>query len=574
MRGPSLIPIGRALAGRLFRYVTPDRFLGVVTGTILAWNTVPSVSGGALSEWLAPVADVLPLESIPFLLSVLLLGAIPVAYLPRVYIGSLYRPLDEHRSARYLASAYIFGFATLWYVWFLKITYSTVPAYVPEPPSGVFTWYMILGFVLFAGLFRRIEDRSVFDTDHYLTYPFDLMSSDFQSELDTLAQNQRTRRLAALFIEVAGISVYILPAIFFGAFIGILNLYYPLLEVLAILGLVGQFLLRSERTPAPDSRLGGIFQTVTDIDSGFYRNLGLALQPRALSMFMVILFTVLQSLIPLFLWDGYETPLDGLYLGEITGAYGAMVELKTFPAVVYSLEKTGDLLVWFALSFTPLIIVCYSLWFWYHAIRRIPSLLYHSGVDYAELDVSMVQRRPPTSRPVGLFLPLAIMATAWLSQRFTWGEPFFPLSLATREFGFLFVWGTAAVWLCWTVLRTIERPTRPARSPMLELYLPFVIHTVIIADISFDSFGGAPMSGHLSILGLVLLLYYGVPRLSTVIELPTNQRILAGSVVGVGFFVVGLAELDIWTSMVAGLSMMGVIIGAGAMHDEIESSEE
>ncbi|MBB6647434.1 hypothetical protein [Halobellus ruber] len=574
----ALTSLARIVVRWLHWIPSVDRLLGVVSGTILAWNTVPGLiatttPGGAASRLVGVQPGVLA-SLVSLGLNVLLLGLVVVAFLPRVYVGPLREPIRSHSVVRRTLVTYAFAVGTVYYLWGSSVGTSSLPAGVPAPPQWLLTVALFLGIPLAGVALYRIGSRPVSDPESRFVRPLVGLSTDddaaeaWRSEFGALAARPRIRRIASVMVVIAGTSVFVMPAALLGVFVGTLSLYYPIIEVVALVGTVGSWALRSDRTPTPDSVVGDGFAAATDVDSSFYRQLRTAVTPRAWGVFLPVLLGVLFAVVPLLLSGAYNTPAGAFRSAGLRDAYRSVAELRTLGSVAYALDVTGDAAVWVALSVTPLLVVCYCLWYWFRVVRRLPTLLYHADDAPVRARLGDAAATPTVSRPRGAFLPLAAVVWVWLSHRFTRGESFVPVPPAEGEFGFLLLWSMGVGALGWTVYDAMRSEPSVPDGPVRELYVPLGVQIVVVTDMGLDTIVEA--GSLLALLILFVGLYYLPAKVETLFEFPRSRRLLVCGVVGAAFSLLTSVRYDVSASLLAGAAIFATFALGGEWHEIVE----
>jgi hypothetical protein len=558
-----------------------DRLLGVVSGTILAWNALPGLFPASGPDWIASVLAGVQSGSlgalVPLCLSVLLLGLVVVATIPRVYVGPLSEPIGRHSRVRMVLGAYAFAVGAVFYLWGLSVGGSSLPAGLPGPPQWLLNATMLSGFLPVGVALSRVESRPIHHPDNYFARPLvglstaDDSAAGWRADFETLAGRPRLRPLVSLLVAAAGTSVFVVPATLLGIFVGTLSLYYPVIEIVALVGAVGSWVLRRDRTPAPDSPIGGGLDAARDVDSSFYRQLRTAVTPRAWGVFLPVLLGVLFAVAPLLLAGAYHTPTTAFSPSALLGAYWSLAELRTLGTLGYAVDVTGDAAVWAALSLTPLVVVCYCLWYWFRTVRRIPTLLYHADAASVRAHLDETAKTPNVSRPKGLLLPLCLVVWAWLSHRFTWGAAFVPIPLARGEFGFLLVWSVGIGVLAWTVYEAVQSAPTVPESPVREIYVPLGVQILVVMDMGLDRV--IELGSLLTLLVLFVSLYYLFPRAEVLFDLPRSRRILAFASVGSTFGFLLWLQYDVGLSLLLGAAVFVVFVLGGEWHDLIEESD-
>ena len=559
---------------------SPDRLMGAVSGTILAWNTVPSLLPLPVIDTVSRLS-VVPVGSLasllPLCLSVLLLGLVVVTTLPRVYVGPLREPVGRHSRIRTVLVTYAFAVGAAFYLWGLSVGGSGLPAGLPGPPQWLLNAVVIAGLLPVGAVLHQVESRPVRHPDNYFARSLVGFSTDddaadvWRGEFETLAEHHYMPTLAAGMVVVAGTSIFVVPAALLGIFIGTLSLYYPVIEIAALVGAVGSWVLQSDCTPDPDSPVGSGFEAARDVDSSFYRQLRTAVTPRAWGIFLPVLLGVLFAVVPLLLPHTYHTPTTAFRPSALLGAYSSIVELRTAGSLGYAVDVTGDAAVWAALSVTPLVVVCYSLWYWFRIVRRIPTLLYHADSAPLRARFQDAAEMPTVSRPRGSFLPLGVVVWSWLSHRFIWGASFVPMPAAQSEFGFLFVWSAGVSVLLWTVYDAVQTEPSVPDSPFREIYVPLGVQILVVMDMGLDRVAEA--GSLLTLLVLFVSLYYLLPKVETLFELARSRRLLVFALVGSAFAFLLSINYDVGVSLLVGALVFATFALGGEWHARIEDGE-
>ncbi|KAB1197307.1 MULTISPECIES: hypothetical protein [Haloferax] len=569
-------------ARRFWSGFTSNRLLGTVTVTAVTWNSLPTFTSvpilGVLARGLAEIQSALPSSGISFGLSVLLLAILIASYLPRIYLDVFAAPVRDHLRVQAVLSGHAFVTAVVAYALFLSTAYNGLPFGLTGVPSWTLSAVAFAGIPVVLLTLQSVESRSLENPDNYFTRPLVFLSGDenpreaTREGFEPYQNDTRMNQLVSLFVPIAGATAYTFPATFFGAFAGALNLYYPVLESVAFVGIVGTWVLQSERTPAPESRLGAGLKSATAVDTGFYRQIQTATNPKAWGAFGLLFFGVLLSVIPLLLGSSFHTPIDAFAPDTLLAAYRDVFRLHTLEAAGYAGEKTGDFVVWVGLTVTPFLVVCYGLWYWYHTARRLPSMLYEGGESQFSQKFTARARHPPVSRPRGYFLPLTIPVWAWLEHRFTWGESFISLPVASNDFGFLIVWTLGVVVVGWSMVSTWKRQPEPSAGFLLELVVPLAVLFLTVLDFSQDKF--TELGGTAFIFVLTILVFHGNNLLDRLYEFPPWKRTLIVCTFSGSFgFSVG-EYFEPFVGVAAGLALFGVLVAEGKMHDFEEASDE
>lgn len=574
----TLFDVVKVALRRLPRTPSLDGLLGMVSGTILAWNTVPGLLPPTLGEVVsrtagASVDSLSPLVTL--CLSVLLLGLVVANFLPRLYVGPLREPVERYPRLRRVLVTYGFAVGAVFYLSFLAVSGSGLPAGLPGPPEWLFNAVVVAGILPVGVVLSRIESRPVSHPENYFARPMVRLSTDddaaesWRSEFETLASRERLQKPAAAMITVAGTALFVVPATLLGVFVGTLSLYYPVIEIVALAGAVGSVALRSDRTPDPESALGGRFDAARDVDATFYRQLRTAITPRAWGVFLPVFFGVLTAVAPLLLSHAYHVPTAAFRPTGLVDAYLSLFELRTVGSLGYVLDATGDAAVWAALSVTPLVVVCYCLWYWFRVVRRVPTLQYHAGSAPVRARLPDAAKTPDVSRPKGYVLPLGLVVWTWLSHRFLWGESFVPIPAAQSDFGFLLLWSAGVGLLVWTVYDAVRTEPSVPESPVGEIYVPLGVQVIVVMDMGLDR--AAEVSGLLTVLVLVVALYYLLPNVERLFELDRPRRLLATAVVGAVFAVLVWINYSAGYGLLVGGAVFAVFAIGGEWHDLIEA---
>jgi len=536
--------------------LTVDRLVVTVSGTIIAWNSVlPQSLTTASASQLIPIA-----------LSLVNLAAISYAFLPRIYPAGFDTPIEDHRSLRYSLTAYVFVLAAYWYLWLLGLS-AGGPSLVAVGPSWLFMIYLFGGIGLFALLVGRVESRTIFDPGHLLTHPIERLSGgDTGDELRALRATDWSRTAVRIMVPVAGSAIYLCPAWLLGALIGTLNMYYPILEVAALGAILADRVVDGDRRLLTGTRMGDLFDAAGEFDAGFYRQLRVASSPRAWGAFALAIVASLFALLPLLV--DLRTSSPTVVSGSLLGAYAAALDLGTGAAIGYAAEKTGDALVALALRSTPLLVVCYGLWYWSHVVRRLPSLLYQVGTANEAERFPASVAKPAVSRPRGYLLPVAVVVTAWLSSRFTWGEPFLAIPVVQTEPGFLALWSLGVAALVWTVVQTWRQTPRAPTSTARELLVPFVVQYLVMSDLLLDELAVAWQV--LALFVCLAFLYYLDAVRSFVAGASGRRRLLRSGLVGAGALLVSSVVLPLSVSAVVGVVVPSVFV----LGEEMEALTE
>jgi hypothetical protein len=284
-----------------------------------------------------------------------------------------------------------------------------------------------------------------------------------------------------------------------------------------------------------------------------------------------VLVGVLFAVAPLLLAGAYHTPTTAFSPSALLGAYWSLAELRTLGSLGYAVDVTGDAAVWAALSLTPLVVVCYCLWYWFRTVRRIPTLLYHADAASVRAHLDETAKTPNVSRPKGLLLSLCLVVWAWLSHRFTWGAAFVPIPLARGEFGFLLVWSVGIGVLAWTVYEAVQSAPTVPESPVREIYVPLGVQILVVMDMGLDRV--IELGSLLTLLVLFVSLYYLFPRSEVLFDLPRSRRILAFASVGSTFGFLLWLQYDVGLSLLLGAAVFVVFVLGGEWHDLIEESD-
>ncbi|WP_152420059.1 hypothetical protein [Halorubrum distributum] len=527
----------RLISLRRLQQISPiDRIIVGLSATIIVWNTIPELSAFPLVGYISVALSSLPRAQITFMLGFFELVAISYGFLPRIYPNTLFELFAGKRWVRMLLSAYVTMWATYWYVTLLGRVATGYP-FLPTLSNELILPLMGIGFVLIGSLLYKWESRDVIHPESYFVHPIRLFSGDdpedVREENASIPENTVIQIVYRSAVMIAGTSIYVLPVAIFGTLIGVLNVYYPILELAAILAVAGLLVLQNDLTPRSGSWLKKPFESAQEVDERFYQQIRVANSPRAWSLFLLVilssLFSVLLLLRPPAVFIGtYSTTPE-----TVIRAYTDIIQSVSLSSVVNAAESSGSLIGWVALKITPFGVVCYALWFWYRTIRRLPAYLYQAGTSSKSEDFSPI---PSVSRPRGYFVPVVIIATAWISHPLTVPDPFLPLPFEHSNGRFIVLWLIGVGLLCVTLLQTVYSSRNPPKSIHQELVIPSVIHYFIISNFFMSNLVNPSV---LAFVILFALMYYLHPMAHAIRSDSRPKRLLGSVGVGLGFGAVG-----------------------------------
>ena len=346
------------------------------------------------------------------------------------------------------------------------------------PDAGVFTFFpranfslFIISIILVATLvfsvyvfFWREEQLFTEETSQTQGVAERLAGLDLeQKELKQLqAQSGATSKLALTFNHVWIGTIYCMPAFLLGLALAVSSSFYPLIEIIALIGFV---LSRSPVSnyfdPLSDSVEFDIEAQIADSASdstinslgatlGLYCVLGIALSGLALASMLN------TSYISLSIQSIY---IQANNLFRLSGPQGI---LQSFSRLWFDV---GLLLI-------PVLYVGFGLFYWLQQIKRIPS--YASYFEDIRSQKKSVPSPVSTRKPPGFFLPGAALGSLFLIA----SELDLRLDPTGRKYliaGFDLIWPICAIVALWSVVVSIRGDPQPITNERRDVVIALSI---------------------------------------------------------------------------------------------------
>lgn len=535
------------------RVSTVDVALTVTSVVAVVWIELPLLAGvfGVATE-AASQQGRFHLVG-PVLNASLMLFAL-YAFLPLVYPQWMREPVRRSRAFRGALAVYAFPIALDMY-WVAPATPSVPDGLDPLGSGPNLFVYLSVGVVVVLLGYARASDLPVIDPEGHAMAPLLRLGGDDPDDLTRLWHDVAGHPLGStkalwLFLATAAGALYATPVLFLGLAVGTFNLYYPVLEVLA----VAKVLVTSTTARVDGADGQWSWLQLPDVESVVYRHIKVALTTRGRAALIVALFGMITSIV-YFVIPGGTPGIDLPQWRALGAAAGQFLRLRSTDAMGYVLERTVTALAYFGVENTLALCSGYGLWYWYHVLRRTPALVAARAENPVSRDVVPEATLP--ARPPGALVPAAAMVYLWYLWPHTYAGPEHWFEPLVGALWFATVWVGLAAVLLWTVVATSRRSGTQPTSPVRELFAPFVVQvsvTVWVTTVSTEL-----LTGVLALVALVLVQFY-TPALQHRFR---DDIGLAGVGVVIAVAFTGAVALAFPTSVALGSGLLVAVVYLG-----------
>lgn len=428
-------------------------------------------------------------------LSWVLVGYLVYEYVPEVYLGS-YGAVAELTGFRVLTAAVAVYFG---------VTLSVIGGFAP--PAMAFglvategagaVWELIgglfAGIAVFVAYFRLVRGERLADPDGDLWTVFEAFTVEDEAEMFERAEqlSRPTRTLLFAVTAVAVGALFVLPCLFLGFVLSVVNGFYPLPELVVFAGFALGTIARGKR-----------------FDAGLYGGDHVDLERYAVDQITDALRNMKGLVLSLYCGAGMLSGgllfflglgLAGQGAASLAPVLGMLVEAPPRdPAVVAEILAR----IWFVVGLFAVLLAygATALFYWLRQLRRLPPY-----VRYWERRWRGRARSPPpapVARPPGLFLPgnLLLALLVWLLWSAPGGELTHPLLVA-----FGVAWPVAVAVAAWSIRRAFRADPQPLDGEARDVLVALTVQVGLIVLLGVAG-GASPAASAVVVASFAALL--------------------------------------------------------------------
>jgi len=479
-----------------------DWLLSAVTVAVVCWNELPHVlSAPPVQSYIPNISRTITRintsnQEVGVFLSCLLMVFVIYTYLPIVYPDIL-RVNFQHKDL---------GYVRILLTIFLSIQSITLFLSVNQHRSQVFIfreYSLLFGVILISNIPFHMYLIRVLNKGDPTTKKSPVIGLFVKAITDpgkeysqmkntTFSKIPYLSQLTKAMVYIASASLFLFFGLFLSLFVPILNHYYPLLEFFTVGSLSYRYILSqtsSIKFPAKIDVLGYWSNTLSlgEVEEGFYKQIRLLIHSGPLGICgpgVLFIVSLLYSLV--FLVTGYSNGGVNEWVANINtelfffeSSTNDFFDKPTSDNFIDSLIHLKSLFVSASQNGATLFIIAqYSLWFWYHQIRRTPAVLLTQKSNSGHpLPISAELIRSIPTRPPFYFLPIAIVGMPWIYGLSVY-SPLYLSKYAGQTRVILqtissVIWVLGIFMMVFSIWTTFYKDAQPPTSVTRELLLPF-----------------------------------------------------------------------------------------------------
>lgn len=486
-------------------------------------------------------------------------------------IKEVYQRFDLELFDRYPSFYYVFAaVATVvaQYVLISGIPGQTAPKYLQ---ASLTTYNIAIVFPFFALIiFAKLR------SDSPLTHPesrYLNALSKFGVTTDERREvyNQTDfRRFGPYVMVIAVTAIYFTTLLIMGSFTATLRIYPGVLEILAIIAVIGSKALRTSRMGKQRVSLADRFEQAAAFDSPFYDIIRDTPLGAGWGFMLALLLGTILVPLPILLQPGVGSfPIDTFIAGV-----GAFVNPSGIPTsqAIGMIERS---VFWIVFASTPYLVAIYGLWFWYQMARRTPSIIQQRALKSEVYEYDEDVDTPPVARPRGWLLPAAGILLVTFSHPLYQRMPGVPIAELNAPSIQIAAWVTAVGLFGSTVVTTTTAEPELPRFPTVELLFPALI---IGGSLVYGSRQWDLLPSYAVLVGIIPFMIYSEKLFNWVVTPSRQSRILRSLPVGIFIGLGGWYFLGASSGVAYGFAMFATFLftaewKAREQSDESNNSE-
>ncbi|NHX37611.1 MULTISPECIES: hypothetical protein [Halolamina] len=338
------------------------------------------------------------------------------------------------------------------------------------------------------------------------------------------------RRFGTYVMVIAVTAVYFSALLIMGSFTATLRIYPGVLEILAIVAVIGSKALRTSRMGKQRITLADRFEQAAAFDSPFYDVISDTPLGAGWGFMLALLLGTILVPLPILIQPGVGPfPIDTFLTG--VSAFVIPNGIPTSQAIGMIVRSV----FWVVFASTPYLVAIYGLWFWYQMARRTPSIIQQRALESEVFEYDEDVDTPPVARPRGWLLPAAGLLLVTFSHPLYQQLPGLPIAELNAPSIQIAAWITAFGLFGSSVLATATAEPELPRFPTVELLLPALL---IGGSLVYASRQWGLLPSYAVLVGIIPFITYSEELFNWIVAPSRQSRILrslpAGIFIGLG----------------------------------------
>ncbi len=446
-------------------------------------------------------------------------------------IKEVYQRFDLELFDQYPSFYHVFaGVATIvaQYVLISSIPSQTAPDYL----QTALTTHNIAVVAPFFGVVIFAKLRGNYPLTHPESTYLDVLSRFGITEAERWEVYEQTdfRRFGSYFMVIAVTGVYFSALLLMGSFTATLRIYPGVLEIFAIVAVVGAKALRTSRMGKQRVDLADRFEQAAAFDSPFYDVISDTPMGAGWGFMLALILGTILVPLPILI-----QPSVGEFPAEIFVTGVSALLINNGIPTAQALGMIERAIFWVAFASTPYLVAVFGLWFWYQMARRTPSIIQQRAHESEAFEFDEEVPTPAVARPRGWLLPAAGLLLVTFSHPLYQQMPGLPIPELHSPSIQIAAWVTAFGIFGWCVVETAAADPELPRFPIIELLLPGLI---IGGTLVYASRQWGLLPQYAILIGIIPFMTYSEELFNWIVAPTRQSRILrslpAGILIGLG----------------------------------------
>lgn len=458
--------MAKFIANRLSSIVTTDRVVVVLSLlTLYGREVITAITATPLGDIVAAIGPVFSGIAVFYWIGVATMYFVHLFSIQAVYDRFDIELLDRYPSFYHVFAAIATVVAQ--YIFITSLPREIAPGYLQTALSShtVAVILPFFGLLVFAGL--RLNNPLHDPDGIYL----DIMTR-FEDREDLLKVYQANdfRRFAPYLMVIVVTALYFTPLTFIGGFTAALRLYPGVLEILAIVAVVGSKILRNSRMGEDRVNIADRLEEAAAFDSPFYDVISDTPIGAGWGFIIGLFFGTLLIPLPIIMQPAVGQPPINTFLTGLD----ALVSESLIPTA-HALEMLTRAVFWLVFTSTPYLVAVFGLWFWYQMARRAPSIIQQRAAESEAFAYDDDVDMPQVARPRGWLLPVAGLLLITFSHPAYQQIPGLAISALHSPTVQIAAWIASIGLFGWCIVATAIAEPRLPRFPTVEILLPIIV---------------------------------------------------------------------------------------------------